>query len=194
MKTILAPFPLLLAVSNLASCSYHTMETPIPPASSPPGAGWLTYTNNGYGFRLEYPPDARIAPGATEILTRIFLPFTPGTTLRSKFLDISVQVGTPFCQSSLPYPKGNDLRGDLVIHKQTWLEEWFAESGSEVNADYHSYSAASGRVCLSLNFTLLHATPSTVLPPYNPLAESQIFLDIAETFQWLGGGAVTPTP
>jgi len=196
MKRILAVFTLLFALSCLAACSSGG-RSPIAEAIATPGADWLTYTNNGYGFQLLYPRAKVGVPTGTVSFTHIFLPFALGTNLQNKDLAIYVQVGSPTCQSTLDqFTNPAAAKTNLSINGLHWVNQALGGAPLGATSDWSGYSTASRGVCVSLVFTLTFFNPAsgTGPPAYNKAAESQVFLQIVSTFKWLSGGAVTPTP
>ncbi len=160
---------------------------------------WNTYTNHAYSFLLQYPAAGTIAPGATDTAIRIQLPITPGTNLAEKYLDISVQTGVATCESPLAagYAPGTLTPTTLVINGLTWTKESAGEGAAGSQYDWTAYSTVSGIVCVSLTF-VLHSHPPELFPTpppvYDASTESGVFILIVDTFQWLKGGATTPTP
>jgi hypothetical protein len=193
----MAVFTLLFALSCLAACSSGA-GSPTAEAIATPGAGWLTYTNNGYGFQLLYPPGSSTVAGGTVFFTSIDLPFAQGTNLDDKHLDMYVQAGSPTCQSPiLEFANTATTQANISMNGLNWVNQDKVAAPAIIATDWTSYSTTSGGVCVSLVFVLRsHNPPSgTGGPPaYNKAAESQVFLQIVNTFKWLSGGAVTPTP
>jgi len=183
MKKIRTLFSLLIVLSFLAACTFPT---------------WLTYTNTAYSFQLQYPPGGSLVPGATDTSARIQLPITAGTNLVEKYLDIAVQVGASPCESPLAegYTPGSLTPTALTINGLSWVRESASEGAAGSFFDWTAYSTVSGSVCVSLTFVLHSHNPgvyATPPPTFNAGAESLIFVSIVNTFEWLGGSAVTPT-
>jgi len=162
--------------------------------------GWLTYTNNAYGFLLQYPAGGGgLVSGATDTMARIQLPITHGTNLSEKFLDINVQLGPGICQSpeAEGYTPGYLTPVDLTINGLKWVQENFGQGAAGSMYQSSAYSTTSGVVCVSLTFVLHSHNPGAVNPSpplFNQAQESAVFPEIVNTFQWLhGGSASTPT-
>jgi len=196
MKRIMAVFTLLFALSCLAACSPGA-GSPTAEAIATPGAGWLTYTNNAYGFQFRYPPGSTIASSQTDTFGMIQLPFAGGTALVAKVVQVSVQQNVSPCSSPV-FVEGSDYTtSNVAVDGVSWTEQAYAETPVGTSVDYTGYSRASGNVCVSLTFKLTAnwgTSSATALPAYNKAAESQVFLPIVGSFQWLSGSAVTPTP
>lgn len=196
MRRTLAFFLSLLALSSLAACSLP-LSGKSSAAIPTPGAGWLMYTNNAYGFQMQYPPGASIGSGATDTFISFGLPVAPGTNLMENRLDINLQIGSPTCRSLIAMNFVNVTTTNRVINGLNWVEENAEMHGADVSQALDAYSTSNGFVCVTLNFRLdaqNPAAPSTVPPAYERTAESQVFVQIVNTFKWLSGGAVTPTP
>ncbi len=166
-------------------------------AITPEGAsGWLTYTNSSFGFKLMYPPGGGgLQPGDTAVSARIDLPFAGGTNLTEKYLAIEVDVNPTTCGS--PYGGGpTPVPTTLTIAGLTWVKQEAGEGAAGSIFLWTTYSTQSGIVCVSLGF-VRHSHPPdldpTPPPTYDEAAESEVFVQIVETFIWLSGAAVTPT-
>jgi hypothetical protein len=184
MKKMSPVLSMLVILSVLSACSFPT---------------WLTYTNAAYGFLLKYPPGGSIVAGATDTSIRIQLPITPGTNLVEKYLEISVQDGVSTCESPLAagYATGILTPTSMTINGLTWVREEASEGAAGSIFDWTAYSTVSGSVCVSLTFVLHSHNPGVyVTPPptFNRSAESFVFILIVDTFKWLNGAAITPTP
>jgi hypothetical protein len=176
--------------------------TPTPVVSFTPThpvpSGWLTYLNLAYGFRLDYPSGGGgLQPGDTAVAARIDLPFAPGTNLTEKYLAIEVTTpdashcGAPYAGGPTPVPV------TLTIGGLPWTQQNGGEGAMGSIYLWTTYSTISGSVCVNLSF-ILHSHPTdlwpTPPPAYDEAGESAVFLHIVETFVWLSGAAVTPTP
>lgn len=191
MKRILPVFALLFASAGLAACA------PAAGAIPTPGADWLTYTNNAYGFQLRYPSGSTIASIPTDAFGMIQLPYAAGTNLVTKVLQVNVQQGVSPCASPWFVTVQATYKPSVAINGLSWAEQAYAEPPVGTSEDNTGYSTSSGNVCVSLTFSLRSewgTSSSTTLPAYNKAAESQPFLPIVSSFKWLSGGAVTPTP
>jgi hypothetical protein len=181
------------AVFNLIVETFAWLEGA---AITPTPSDWLTYTNLAYGFQLQYPPGGGgLQPGDTATSARIDLPFEPGTSLVEKYLAIEVEDGAATCSASLG--PGGPTPVPLIIGGLSWSREPGAEGAAGSIFIWTTYSTASGSVCVHLTFDL-HSESADVsptpIPTYDEAAESAVFMQIVETFLWLDGAAVTPTP
>jgi hypothetical protein len=174
MKRILIISALLLAVSLLAACNLPS---------------WLTYTNATYHFQFQYPPASTIETDSPTS-ARIQLPFTAGTNLVEKFLDVSVQSGVALCLS--PYAEGwapGSLTPEyLTINGLDFTKESASEGAMGSTYAWTAYSTSQGSTCVSLSF-VLHSHPTDFftppLPAFDDSAESLVFAMIVDTFTWL---------
>jgi len=184
MKRIAGRFTVLIALSVLTACTFP---------------GWPTYTSTAYSFQLQYPPGGSIAPGATDTSIRIQLPISAGTNLAEKYLDIDVHDGAATCESPLAsgYAPGVITPVSMTINGLTWVKENASEGAAGSHIDWTAYSTVRGSVCVALTFVLhshnpgMYATPP---PTFNRDAESAVFVEIVNTFQWLSGGPTPPPP
>lgn len=184
MKRILGGFSILIVFTILAGCTF---------------SGWSTYTSTAYGFQLQYPPGGSIDAGATDTSIRIQLPITAGTNLAEKYLNIDVQEGASTCESPLAagYAPGFLTPVSLTINGLTWSRENSGEGAAGSLYEWTAYSTVSGSVCVTLSFVLHSHNPGMYAyppPTFNESAESQVFVLIVDTFKWLSGVAITPTP
>ncbi len=172
--------------------------TPTPTASPtlpPPGDDWLTYTSLNYAYQFRYPAQSVVSE-ENEFGARIDLPFTPGTNLREKYLQLQVQIDPAVCRTPAaggipPTPPVTVVINGLTFLKETWLEGVTGRS-----YDWTSYSTQQGPVCVSFGFVLKSLNPGAMdspPPQFDKAAESAVFGQIVNSFFWLPGTA-TPTP
>nr|BAL57194.1 hypothetical protein HGMM_F48B01C10 [uncultured prokaryote] len=161
--------------------------TPAPPIQ------WSIYTNPIYHFTFWYPPSAQITESTANSL-HMRLPFTPGTTLTDKYLDVSVAENAEICQS--PLATSSILSGseNVVLNGLSFLKQFGIEGSAGHVYKWVAYSTYQGNICVSLDFVLKSINPGVFLtppPPYDEALESAIFEQMASTFAWL---ANLPTP
>jgi murein DD-endopeptidase MepM/ murein hydrolase activator NlpD len=159
---------------------------------------WLVFTNNTYQFRFLYPPGGQIVPGGNDNSTRINLPFTPGTNLSEKYLQMTVAENANPCRSPLATSSIPQTSETVVINGITFLKETGEDGTAGHINKWTAYSTVRGIACVSLDFVLRAANPDvfpTPPPLYDEAAESLVFGQIVSTFQWLDGSSTsTPTP
>jgi hypothetical protein len=171
---------------------YRAGSVPTAVPSATPGGDWLTFTNSRYGFMFGYPGSSQIVAGGTDNYTRINLPFTPGTNLSEKYLEVSVAENATVCESPLA-SSGAQTSETVVISGVTFLKQTAADAGVGHLHDWVAYSTSRNNVCVSLGFVLHSLNPDNFATPpavFDKAAESAVFGQIISTYSWL---AVTPT-
>ncbi len=169
-------------------CSFGSQAEP---------SGWDACRSLQYGFEIQYPAAADLVDN-TAASARIDLPFTSGTNLTEKYLQIDAQANhspctSPLAEGSAPgvIPSETVQFNGLDFTKQTGQG---AATGNRY--DWTAYSISREGTCLSLSFVLHSFEPElqpTPPPRYDQAAESAIFDQIMQTFQWTATEA-TPTP
>jgi hypothetical protein len=152
-----------------------------------PLADWLTYENVECSFEIRVPPGSIITPGADSDI--IGLPFTPGTNLSEKYIQITCRSGVVPCES--PYAEGY-APGTLPVTLQDFNGVTFAvmqggDAGAGNFYDWTAYSTTTGSLCIDLSFMLHSLNAMNFDPPvpeYDVAAESAIFEEIMNTFGW----------
>jgi hypothetical protein len=147
----------------------------------------LNYYNEKYAFEFKYPNGSTII-NQSDIHTRINLPITAGTNLLEKYLDVSVLISPPTCKSpdigSTPTSSQN-----VTINGIQFLKEIASGAAAGNIYDVVAYSTQSGTTCVSMTFVLHSVNPNTMPTPppaYNKAAESAVFDQIMNTFDWTG--------
>jgi hypothetical protein len=166
-------------------------------ATATPGTDWLTFTNSKYGFKFLYPKESQIQAGMTDNFARIRLPFTQGTNLTQKYLDVIVAENANPCQSPLATSSGLETSTTVVVNGLTFLKETGSDGITSHIVKWVAYSTSRNNVCVSLDFVLFVANPGvfpTPPPLYNEAAESAVFGQIVGTYTWLTLATPTTTP
>jgi len=158
-------------------------DTPVPLPND-----WLTYTNSSFGFLFKYPPQGQISEEDFNAL-RMDLPFTPGTNLREKYLEMRAVEGANPCQSPLSEtsPPGSP-RETVVINGISFLKQTGGDAGVGHLHEWIAYSTAKGNLCVSMSFILhsLNAGNFETPPPvFDKAAESVVFTQMMSTFGWV---------
>ena len=139
--------------------------TATPPATGTPQAGnnTLTYVNQTYHFQFTYPSQGQIS---NQIATgaHITLPFTPGTNLVEKYLDVSVATNATTCSSPLTqgYQPGSFQSQQVSINGVNFTEESGSNAGAGNVYNWVAYSTLKGTNCISLGFTCIRLTRATI--------------------------------
>jgi hypothetical protein len=159
-----------------------TPSTPVPTATGTVTTGWNSYQDANFGFSFKYPPGSTVS-GQTDTSGRVDLPFTQGTNLKEKYIDVSVVENASTCVSSHSHPGVSSE--NITINGTPFLKESGSEGAAGNIFDWVGYSAFKGSDCISLNFILHSTNPGvyTTPPPlFDPAAESAVFSTIMSTF------------
>lgn len=182
------PWWVEIKVSGTAAATDTPTATTTPPTPTPTAtatqistANWNTYQNNKYKFLFKFPPGS-IVTAQTDSAGRIFLPFTSGTNLLEKFLDVSVVENANPCKTPT---SGATSSQTVTINNIAFLKEAGVTTSSGNIYDFVAYSVSKDNACISLTFTL-HSSDqtnaATPLPSFNKVAESAVFDTIMSTF------------
>lgn len=150
---------------------------------------WKTYQNAEYGFQLSFPDQGLVMEGAGERSARIDLPFTSGTNLQEKYVQVEVQENPVECSSPLAQGYApNTLQEGAVTINGIDFHTTSGEEGAAGNIyQWTAYSTSKDSTCVSVSF-ILHATNPdnypTPPPEYDKASESAIFTEIISTFKW----------
>jgi murein DD-endopeptidase MepM/ murein hydrolase activator NlpD len=159
-------------------------------------SNWLTYTNSTYGFQFKYPPQGQIVSGGNDNFTRINLPFTSGTNLSEKYLEVVVIENTNPCHSPLGSTSILETSETVVTNGITFLKETGGDAGAGHIHQWVAYSTPKNNACISLEFILHSLNPGnfpTPPPVFGYAAESAVFGQIVSTYTWLTQPTATPT-
>jgi hypothetical protein len=165
-----------------------TSPTATPSPTQNPTSGWENYLNEKYGFVFKYPKDATIS-NQSDIHARFTFPvLTAGTNLSEKYLDMSVLEGASVCKS--PDIGGTpSSTGTVTINGIQFLKEVGDGAGAGNIYEFVAYSTSADNNCVSLTFVLHSTDPGnypTPPPEFDKAAESAIFDQIINTFDWTG--------
>jgi len=157
-------------------------------ATTNPTSGWNKYQNTKYGFEFKYPTGSSVS-NQTDNGGRVTLPIiTGGTNLSEKYLNVSVVEGANPCKA--PDPGGPIATTETVtINGIQFLKESGGSGAAGSQYDFVAYSSLSNNACVSLTF-ILHSTNignyETPPPAFDKAAESAIFDQIMNTYDWTG--------
>jgi hypothetical protein len=162
-----------------------TLATPVETGAT---AGWLLYQNTKYNFQFKYPPASTISD-QTDIKAHIDLPFTPGTLLTSKYIDVSVTEGANPCKNTISGGRTPDFSGNVTINGITFLKEGGAEVAAGNLYEWEAYSAVrpNTNACVSVAFVLRSqnaGSDPSAPPAFDKVAESAVFQVILSAFAW----------
>lgn len=164
--------------------------TPTATATTSPVTGWNTYRNTNYSFEFKYPPGS-VTGTATSNSARIYLPFTVGTLLVEKYVDVSVVEGANPCKNTISGGGPVSTSGNVTVNGITFLKETGVGAATSNIYEWEAYSAVrpNTTACVSIAF-VLHSTdpgayPTPPPPAFDKAAESAIFATILSTFGWI---------
>lgn len=155
---------------------------------------WLTYTNPAYGFEFRYPPQAQIT-GQEPNSLMMTLPFTAGTNLREKYLDLRVIENASPCRSPFAASSMVTSSETVTINSIQYLKETGEDGGAGNLHQWVAYSTARNNACVSLSFMLHSLNPGnfpTPPPVFDIAAESAVFGEIVSTYKWLAPSVPLP--
>lgn len=159
-----------------------TQAASTPTPTGTPLSGWNTYQNAKYAFSFQFPPGSSIA-GQSDNAGRVYLPFSAGTNLVQKYVDVSVVEGATTCQS--PETTAMSSAENVTINGIPFLKQTDSEGAAGNFYDWVGYSTAKGTDCISLTFVLHSTDPgvfSTPPPLFDKNVESAVFTTIMSTF------------
>src|SRR5688572_15459598 len=120
------------------------------------------------------------------------LPFTPGTSLREKYLQVSIIENANPCQSPLSSisPPGSPTE-TVVFNGIPFFKQIGGDAGAGHHHEWVGYSTLKNNACISMDF-VLHSLNGAFPPPpdFDKAAESVVFAQVMSTFVW----NTTPTP
>jgi heat shock protein HslJ len=181
-----------LALGTDADPSVLVFTAGVPEVTSIP-EGWLTYQDQVYGFAVSYPESSAggsPAPMGDQNSVRLDLPFTAGTNLQEKYLQIDAHTGSAACTSPLTegYAPGTIVPEPVTIGGLEWMKESGADAGAGNYYEFTAYSTTQGDTCVTLTFVLHSTAAQNYTPPlqeFDREAESAVFEQIVGTFRWL---------
>lgn len=191
----LTPLPALIGALTITSAPSTPTFTPT--VTGTPSNGWLTLTNLTYGFQFQYPAGGEVASGSDDTFTRIDLPFTAGTNLGEKYLEVIPALNPTVCQSPLATQSMLQTSESVVINGLPFLKQTGSDAGAGNLYQWVAYSTSRDNVCVSLDFILHSHNPgnfATPPPVFDYAAESAVFQQMVETYAWLAQNpTATPT-
>ncbi len=156
--------------------------TPTPTATNSITGAWSTYQNVKYGFFFKFPPGSTVA-SQSDTGGHLVLPFTAGTNLLQKTLDVNVTEGMSPCKN--PGSNPTVPSENLTVNGIQFLKESWESGATSHRGDFTAYSTAKGTTCISLTFLLWSVVPEVMQTPppvFDRAAESAVFSTILSTY------------
>jgi hypothetical protein len=157
---------------------------PVTPTPTLVGSGWQLYQNTKYGFAFQIPPGS-VVTSKFDNGGHVLLPFTPGTNLVEKYLDLTVAENASSCKSIYSNSMSQASAQNVTINGIQFLLESSSEGAAGNQYDWTGYSTFKGTTCISMSFVLHSINPGALPTPpplYNKPAESAIFSTIMSSF------------
>jgi len=153
-------------------------------ATATPGP--TTYQNTKYHFKFTLPAGATIQ-SQSDSVGRVNLPFTSGTNLTEKYIQVNAADNVNPCVS--PVMDGASATTENVTINNI---QFIKQTGQGVAAgniyDWVAYSTVRETSCISLTFVLHSINPANQNPPppvFDKNAESAVFATVMDTFNWI---------
>jgi hypothetical protein len=116
---------------------------------------------------------------------RVNLPFTAGTNLSAKYIDVSIVEGAIPCKR---LSGGATSSENVIINGISFLKEIGSEGAAGSLYDWTSYSTLRNNACINVTFVLRSVNPGnlpTPPPVFDKPAESTVFSTVIGTFNWI---------
>lgn len=172
-----------VSATPVTATTTPSTATPTPTATNTQSttSNWNTYQNVKYAFSFKFPPGSIIS-SQTDTAGRIYLPYTSGTNLIEKYIDVTAVEGANPCQA----PTGNpDTSGNVTINGRNFLKETGTGVATGNIYDWVAYSLTNNNACISLTFVLHSGELGNYPTPpaeFDKAAESAVFDTIMNTF------------
>jgi hypothetical protein len=176
-----APLPCTTnSTSTFTPVPSGATQTPTPT----PAAG--VYQNQKYNFKFTLPTGATVV-NQTDSAGRVNLQFTTGTNLSEKYVQVNVVENVNPCVSpavgETTNPPENVTINNIQFVKRT------GQDGAAGNIyDWVTYSTSRNNACINLAFLLHSLNPANFPSPppvFDKNAESAVFAQIINTFNWI---------
>jgi hypothetical protein len=157
-------------------------SSPTVTASPAVRPGWNTWRNDPYAFSFMFPPGSTVA-SQSATGGKVYLPITPGTNLKQKWVEVNVAEGVSPCKSPGTHP--TDTSANVTFNGIQFLKETWGEGAMSHRADNTAYSTAKGNACITLTFVLWSVVPEVLETPpplFDRAAEAAVFTQIMGTY------------
>ena len=159
------------------------VQTPTFPSVPVVDGSWSMYQNAVYNFSFRFPPGT-VVNGVSPELTVLHLPFTQGTNLQDKYLQVDVRQAVGSCHNPLGW-NPSTASSPVMINGIAFLFEAGAEMSGDIVRDWKAYSTMRNGSCISLTF-VMQSSNLIPAPQFDRQAESAVFDVILSTFGWTG--------
>jgi len=165
-------------------------QIPVPtqplPCTATPAPTTNTFQNTKYHFKFALPTGSTIV-AQSDNAGRVNFPFTSGTNLTEKYVEVSVRDNVSPCLS--PVMDGASASTENVTINNIQFTKQTGQGIALGNIyDWVAYSTIRETSCISLTFVLHSTNPAnypTPPPVFNKDAESTIFSATMSTFNWI---------
>ncbi|HSO13664.1 MAG TPA: NBR1-Ig-like domain-containing protein [Anaerolineales bacterium] len=180
-----------LPTVTLPSLSTPTATSTLAPTSSPTTAvptATLTpvpsnvYNNSKYGFTFMLPSNSSLAV-LSDNRAHVSLPFSSGTNLVGKYLDVVVVDGLSPCHTTA-FTNPPTSSSNVTINGITFLLETGTDSALGNTYGWRSYSTLRNNACIGMNFVLYSTNNGA--PQFDVATESSVFESMMATFGFTG--------
>lgn len=159
------------------------------PAAISSTSGQVLCRSQRFGFEVLYSQEAKLVD-QTATSARIELPFTEGTNLTEKYVEMTVMQGAGECASPLAAgsPSESIQSEPVEIAGLSFLRQSGVGAAAGNRYDWLAYSTERNGRCVSLGFVLHSFDPELVPTPpptYDRDAEAAVFDEIVKSFRWL---------
>ncbi|MFZ5857772.1 MAG: NBR1-Ig-like domain-containing protein [Chloroflexota bacterium] len=158
-------------------------------SAAPDISNWTLFQNTKYKFQFMVPPASTVT-SQSDMEARIDLPFTQGTLLTSKYINLTVVEGVSPCKNTVASGAPPTSSENVTINGIVFLKETGSEPAAGNLFEWEAYSVVrpNTNACVSIGFVLRSSNPgnfSTPPPPFDKAAESAIFQTILSTVAWI---------
>jgi hypothetical protein len=112
---------------------------------------------------------------------RFALPFTGGTNLTEKYLDVVVTEGLASCKAT-GFSNPPTAASYVMINGTNFFVENGTDSALGNMYEWNAFSTVHNNACISINF-VLHSVNNGA-PVFDKIAESGVFQTVMSTFGW----------
>jgi hypothetical protein len=136
-----------------------------------------------------YPPASTVT-SQSDTEARIDLPFTQGTLLTSKYINVSVAEGVTPCKNTVASGGAPTSSETVAINGINFLKETGSEGAAGSIYDWVSYSTTrpNTNACVSVAFVFRSrnaGSDPSAPPPFDKVAEAAVFQTIISTLAWM---------